>query len=334
MREMQSRRGFVAALSSAGVAGLVGTPRPVAAEPPPETTMIRLEKAPGICVAPQYAAGELLRTEGFTDVRYLTTETGREGQNIGNGEVDFAVHFAGPFIMTMDSGEPIKALAGLHAGCFELFGQEGIRSIADLRGRTVGVPYFGSGPHVFLASMASYVGLDPERDIRWVTSKSVKPMELFVQGKVEAFLGFPPDPQELRSKNIGRVIVNSSVDRPWSQYFCCFLAGNTEFIRKYPVATKHVVRAFLKATDLCASKSTRVAQLMVDGGFTPSFALALQTLNEVPYGVWREYDPEDTIRFYALRLQEAGMIRSGPKKIMAEGTDWRFLDEVKRELKA
>jgi NitT/TauT family transport system substrate-binding protein len=57
-------------------------------------------------------------------------------------------------------------------------------------------------------------------------------------------------------------------------------------------------------------------------------------LNEVPYDKWREYDAEDTIRFYALRLHETGFIKSSPQKIIADGTDWRFLDELKRELKA
>jgi NitT/TauT family transport system substrate-binding protein len=56
-------------------------------------------------------------------------------------------------------------------------------------------------------------------------------------------------------------------------------------------------------------------------------------MTDVPYNKWREYDPEDTIRFYALRLQEAGMIKSAPQKIISDGTDWRFVDELKRELK-
>jgi NitT/TauT family transport system substrate-binding protein len=56
-------------------------------------------------------------------------------------------------------------------------------------------------------------------------------------------------------------------------------------------------------------------------------------MNEVPYGKWREYEPEDTVRFYALRLHEAGMIKTSPRQIIANGTDWRFLNEVKRELK-
>ena len=61
---------------------------------------------------------------------------------------------------------------------------------------------------------------------------------------------------------------------------------------------------------------------------------ALQTLSGLPYDKWREYDAEDTIRFYALRMREAGFIKSSPQKIIADGTDWRFLNELKRELKA
>ena len=51
-------------------------------------------------------------------------------------------------------------------------------------------------------------------------------------------------------------------------------------------------------------------------------------------GRWREADPEDTLRFHALRLHELGMIKNTPQKIIAQGTDWRFLKELKRELKA
>jgi NitT/TauT family transport system substrate-binding protein len=112
------------------------------------------------------------------------------------------------------------------------------------------------------------------------------------------------------------------------------LAGNRDYIRKHPVATKRVLRAILRATDLCVSDPQRVARQLVDGGFTDRYDYALQTFSELPYDKWREYDPEDTLRFYTLRLHEAGMIKSSPQKIIADGTDWRFLDELKRELKA
>ncbi len=158
-------------------------------------------------------------------------------------------------------------------------------------------------------------------------------MQLLADRKIDAFLGFPPEPQELRAKQMDHVhvVVNATQDRPWSQYFCCMVVGNRDFVRKHPVATKRALRAILKANRICALEPERAARLLVDKGFTTSYDHALQTLKEIPYGKWREYDPEDTVRFYALRLHEVGMIKSSPQKIIAEGTDWRFLNEIRKE---
>src|SRR5712675_1836921 len=334
MPTIQNRRRFLATLSSFGAAGLLGSPNSDAQEAPPEVTTIRLVKSPSLCVAPQYVAEELLWAEGFTDIRYVLSDAGiNQSKAIARGEVDFTLHFSSPLLIPIDAGEKITIIAGVHVGCFELFATDSIRTIADLKGKTVGVYDLGASTYIFVSSMAAHVGLDPIKDINWVTSPTVAPKELFAQGKIDAFLGFPPEPQELRARRIGRVIVNSATDRPWSQYFCCMLAGTKDFVRKYPVATKRVLRAILKATDLCASEPERVAQRMVDGGFTPRYDYALQALIEIPYAKWREFDPEDTIRFYALRLREAGMIKSNPNKLIADSTDWRFLNELKRELK-
>ena len=75
---IQRRRRFLSSLALAGAAGLGGTGAvtlggarsSVAAEPPPEITTIRFEKDPVACIAPPIA-DELLRAEGFTDIRYV-----------------------------------------------------------------------------------------------------------------------------------------------------------------------------------------------------------------------------------------------------------------------
>src|SRR6516164_6578453 len=121
MQSMPSRRRVVATLSSATAAGLIGGAKALTQEAPPETTTIRLVKIPGICVAPQYVAEELLRTEGFTDIQYFESP----GSN--------------PY-----PGVPIVLLGGVHAGCFELFGTERVKAIRDLRGKTVAVPELGA----------------------------------------------------------------------------------------------------------------------------------------------------------------------------------------------
>jgi NitT/TauT family transport system substrate-binding protein len=307
----------------------------LADEAPPEVTTIQLAKPRSICAAPQYLAKELLRAEGFVDVRYLEAAWGRgHAEMIARGELDFGLNFAAPLAIGLDAGEPITVIAGAHVGCFELLANDSVRRITDLKGKSVGVPAMGSSQHVFLASMATYVGLDPNQDINWVATPSMKPKELFAEGKIDAFLGFPPEPKEMRARNIGHVVVDSAIDRPWSQYFCCMVAANADFVREHPIATKRVLRSILKAIDFCAADPAGAAQRLVDEGITQRYDYALQTLTELPYDRWREYDPEDTLRFYALRLHEAGMVTSTPNALLADGTDWRFLNELKRELKA
>jgi hypothetical protein len=221
----QTRRRFLTTLTFAGAASAARAPRIQAAEGPLETTAVRLSKVPTLCFAPQYAADELLRAEGFTDIRYveLSEATVFPIEAVARGEIDFNLNYSINYVAAIDAGKSVTLLAGIHVGCYELFGAEGIRTIADL---------------------------------------------------------------------------------------------------------------VLKATDLCASDPARVERRLVDGGFTPRYDYALEALGEVSYDKWREYDPEDTVRFYALRLREVGFIKSSPQKIIAENTDWRFLNELKRELKA
>jgi NitT/TauT family transport system substrate-binding protein len=337
---MQSRRDFLATLSAAGAASLLGARPSLAGEGPPEVTTIRLRRDPSICVAPWYIAEDLLRAEGFTDIRYVPAQEGaQQNQMVTRGEIDFSTYSAASLVFRLGEGLPVTVLAGVHTGCFELFAHDPIRTIRDLKGKNVGISVLGGAKHRYLAIMAASVGLDPHNDIEWVEGSAGNPLglfpiELFAEGKVDAFLGFPPEPQELRARKIGRVILNTTTDKPWSQYFCCMLVGNTEFVQNHPIATKRVVRAILKANDICATEPERAARRLVEGGFTERYDYALQTLNEIPYGAWREFDPEDSLRFFALRQHEIGMIKSSPNALLAKGTDWRFLNELKRELKA
>jgi len=336
-----SRREFLRRVRFAAAAGSMGLrPGWGYAAPSSETTRIRLSQIASLCLAPQYAAESLLRTEGFTDVQYIKTDTGRSAmddigpyQALAFGKVDFNAGMVGELVARIDAGDPIVILAGTHAGCFELFGTDRVRSVKDLKGKTVAVPGLGTSHHFFVASIAAYVGLDPEKDITFVTLPLAETIQLFADGKIDAIFDFPPVPQELRARKIGHVVIDGRVDRPWSQYFCCMLAAHREFVQKYPAATKRAVRAIMKANEVCTREPERVAQLLVDKGYTRHYDYAVQALKELPYSKWREYNPEDTVRFYALRLREAGMIKSSPQKILAQGTDWRFLNELKKELK-
>jgi NitT/TauT family transport system substrate-binding protein len=328
----QTRRRFLKAMSLAGAASFVSPMKAMAAEGALETTAVRMTRGRGICsTAEAFAAEELLRAEGFKEISYVEVAKNEVPPAITAGNVDFSLNFVVNHIQAIDHGAPITILAGVHGGCYELFARESLGSITELKGKRVGLE---AGSPALLRLMAAQVGLDPEKDFQWVIDPETKPLDLFSEGKIDGFLAFPPEPQELRARRAGRVILDTTVDRPWSQYFCCMVAANREYVVRYPVASKRVLRSFLRAADLCVSDPPSVARKLVDGGITRRYDYALQTVNEIHYDKWRDYDAEDTVRFYALRLHESGLIKSLPNKLITHNTDFRSLDELKRELKA
>ncbi|HSF32966.1 MAG TPA: ABC transporter substrate-binding protein [Candidatus Tectomicrobia bacterium] len=200
-----------------------------------------------------------LRLERCTEVQYVEFElsqlTTAIYRPIAFGAIDVSMAFTPPFIKQVAAGAPVVILGGVRVGCFKLFGTERVRAIRDLKGKTVSVPEQGGVHHLFVASMAKYVGLDPREDINEVIHPRAESTQPLAGEKVDALIGFPR-----------------------SDY-------------------------------------------------------ALQTMQEIPYNRWREYDPEDTVRFYALRLHEIGIIKGTPQKIIAQGTDWRFFNELEKELR-
>jgi NitT/TauT family transport system substrate-binding protein len=334
MDDGQGRRHFLLKTSGLGAATLFGLPLTAAAEAPPETKRIRILHTPGICLVPQYLAEDLLRLEGFSEVEYVDDPDNNGFGGVAADKADVTINDAPGALPVLDTGKPVVLIGGIHAGCYELFATRQIQAIRDLKGKTVAVYALGLGSHIIIASMLAYVGINPN-EVHWVTGgRAGDSIRLFIEGKADAFIGFPPHPQELRARKIGHVILDTSQDRPWSQYFCCVLGANRRFVESNPIATKRALRAFLKAADICAQDPARAARYMVEKGYEPRYQVAHEVLTQISYRIWREANPEDTLRFYALRLHEAGMIKTNPNKLIAQGGDWRFLNELKRELKA
>src|SRR5205823_13718182 len=145
-----------------GLSGLAtGLISPLAlAEPPLETTTIRLGAYPATCNAPLYLAEKLLHEEGFTEVRYVPF-TGID--MLAVGDADISMEAAVDYLPRMESGKPLVVLSGIHTGCFELRANDSVHNITDLRGKRVGVstPLRISVDYLLVSIMAAYVGLDP-----------------------------------------------------------------------------------------------------------------------------------------------------------------------------
>ena len=155
MRMTQTRRQFLTTASVVSASSLVGPLHGRGAEGGLETTTVRLVKNQGICYAPQYVAEDLLRGEGFTDIRYVEVPPPEISAAIARGNVDFGMNYGLQLVRDIDAGAAITVISGVMVGCVELFARESIRSVIDLKGKSVGVQATGSLPNIFVVLMAA-----------------------------------------------------------------------------------------------------------------------------------------------------------------------------------
>lgn len=329
------RRRFLERTLVLGAGGILARHgRPAYAEPAPETPRIRIAKTSAICMAPHFIAEDLLRAEGFSQVEYVPQpDLDATERALAEGRVDININYALRLVYRLDAGDPIVVLGGVHVGCIELLARDGIRSIAELTGKRLAAGRVGSGLPQLSGVILGQLGLRVPEDVELIRRPANEAIALFLEGGADAFIGIPPEPQEIRARAHSRVLLDTSRDRPWSQYFCCMVSANRAFHRDHPVASKRALRAIVKATEFCGTDPDAAARQLTDRGHVANYAYALDALRGIPYRAWRDFNPEEALRFYGLRLREAGVIRSGPKQLIADGTDWRPLEAIKRELK-
>lgn len=340
LEEFLSRRTALAGLAAGAGVGLAGFGwDSQAAEPPPETTRIRLladPDVPIVCYAPIYLVEEFLRQEGFTDIGYNGYGGGwSEAAVLARGEVDFAATFTSDGLVAMESNAEITFVGGVHSGCVEIYAHDRVRGLTDVAGHRLLAGGVNSPEHIMLSLILGYVGVDPVKDVEWVFEPDYnKWAGLFADDRIDVLFTSPTPSYAVRDMKIGHVILNSTLDDPWRHYICCMLAARSAFVRDHPVAAKRAVRAFMKARDFCASDPRSARDLLLERGVTDSAAYASMLFDEIAYGNWRDYDPRSTVRFFALRLRETGFIDRTPESIIASNTDFRFFEEIRQEMKS
>lgn len=301
-----------------------------------ETPTVRLARTVITSVTAQAVASEFLKEEGFTDVQYI--DVGRPEtvfEKLAAGVFDIVLVPAPMVTVRVDAGDPIVALGGINAGCFKIYGTEAIQSMGDFKGQTLSTSGPGLPDDVFLTVTLANVGVDVRKDVTVINRSHAEASAALVAGQVQGMTALPPFSHELSAQGIGHVVLDANVDRPWSQYFFSMPTAHRDYVKKYPVATLRVLRAHLRAADAIAKDPEQGAKAMLALGFIPQplYEGTLGALREIPHDVWRRYDPADTLRFYALRLREAGLITGTPEEILERGTDFRFWRKLKRELK-
>ena len=155
-------------------------------------------------------------------------------------------------------------------------------------------------------------------------------VDAFKEGRADAVLAGGAEGPKLKRlpKAPGHVLLETMTEKPWSEYFCCNLVANRDWARQNPIATKRVTRALLRATDAAAKDQPGAAHAAVATGLFDDESIVTETMAMCNYN-WRDVDPEETLRWFALRLAEAKLITSTPQQILAQGADFTYLRQLR-----
>jgi NitT/TauT family transport system substrate-binding protein len=288
---------------------------------------------PGVWLARDY-----LHDEGFTDVSYVSTSFTTRGW-LTDHLADVALAHPEFMVATIDAGLPLTILAGLHTACLELWVDSSITSFNGLRGRRISVRVADLSDQFFayFATLLAWIGIDPLKDVHFVESGIANypgMIEAFAQGRAEAVLaGGLEGPRLRQMKAPGHVLLDSMIEKPWSQYECCHLVANRDWALQNPAATKRVTRAIIRSTDRAAQDHPRAAHDAFASGFSTNSSeyLVTQAMNMCTYN-WRNVEPEETLRFFGLRLNEAKLIKRTPQEIIGMGANFAYMRQLRSEL--
>jgi NitT/TauT family transport system substrate-binding protein len=342
-----SRRNLLLAsglgLAGAGAALLVGCgkddgpvalPPPGSQLPPPEVARIRVPGFDGssLCLSPSLLIDDFLAEEGMEAELVVVPTTQSWVEAVHNGVFDFTQDFAAAAVAGLDQGYDLTVLAGVHAGCLELFARLEFDELSTLDSRVIAVPYGNNATlpdYAFMVTLMNFIGVPAARTV--VSYDEHLLPELLASGEVDAVLAYQPLAENLRSIEGVRTLLSTAEDPPWSNYYCCTFTGNSHFVRENPIATLRTLRALMRATDLMATQPDVALARMIERGYAKDDAASRRVFHGLPYGRWRTVHPEDSLRFYALRLREVEEISAAPESIV-DSSDWRFLDWLKQDM--
>jgi NitT/TauT family transport system substrate-binding protein len=334
------RRTFLGAVGAAALGACLPnstTTETSTAIGPPETATVRINYQVG-CDPWTWLADDFLKAEGFTDVRVLN-DPALFADGAARGLADLDVFFGTDLAARVDAGQPIIALAGTHTGCFELWARPGINSFRDLRGKRILVdkrdalldPFYG-----MWVGFLAWVGVDPS-EVQFIemADPAHTNVDRYIGGMSDAILASVTEGPALRAdpNTPGRRIFDMGMDKPWSGYYCCMLGANRDWAKANPNATKRATRAVLRAIDYGAKDREQAVKVAVEKKVPEDLSLLYEAIKDLNYK-WRDFDPEDTVRFYALRLADAKLLKKTPSRIISDGTDFAFLHRMQKELTA
>lgn len=256
------------ALFVAGCGGDVGpSAPPVAADSAPGPTRVKLAYLGLTCEAAMFVAKEngFFEEEGL-DVEFVKTDWDGLRDGLGLGRFDANYTLIMYLLKPIEQGLDVKITGGVHSGCLRV--QVGpnspIQKVADLKGKTIGIPTMGSPPFLFASRAIAAAGLDPQKDVKWVVIAPDVTGLALEKGQVDAVADSEPLGSILAAQGKVRTIADQAVDAPYRDEYCCATVVSGKFAASNPTAAAKITRSLLKGALWVEKNPTAAATLAVE----------------------------------------------------------------------
>jgi NitT/TauT family transport system substrate-binding protein len=319
---------MVAALAGSFAPGCGQAPEPTPAGASPKIKVAYI----GItCEAPIFIAAEkgFFADEGV-DVELVKTDWDGLRDGLGLGRFDANHTLIMYLLKPIEQGLDVKITGGIHMGCLRV--QAGtkttIQTAKDLKGKRIGIPTMGSPPFLFASRALASNGLDPKKDVTWLT---IAPdvMELALEnGQVDAIANSEPIGSILEARNKARTIVDQATDPAYRDEFCCVSVVSGKLAKNNPGAAAKVTRALLKGAKWVGENPEAAARLSVEKKYLASSAeINIQALSGLSYapGVAQ---CQASVNQAAKEMKLAGLLNASTDAAELARRAWLDLDGV------
>ena len=194
-----------------------------------------------------------------------------------------------------------------------------------------------SSRQAFVAAMVASVGLDPRKDVDLDQPCTAGRLDAAVRAGPDRCLRGRLRARAARScgrAKVGRVLINTLTDRPWSRYFCCLVAGNRE-IRSKIARSRRALRAILKGHRSMREPARKRRSAHDRQGVATNYDYVLQSVQEIGYRKVARVRGRGHDALLEPALTRGRHRQIGPQQAARPRHRWRFIKlSSKKELKA
>jgi NitT/TauT family transport system substrate-binding protein len=263
------------------------------------------------CEAPIFMAVEqgFFKEEGL-EVELVKCEWSKYKDVLALGGYDITHHLIMYFLKPIEQGLDVKISAGIHTGCLRVQAPVNgkVHSVADLKGKTIGVPGMGTPPFIFAHRVLGAHGIDARKDVSWKVYP-ISELELALErGEVDAIADSEPIGTLLLAKGKVKNIADQAKDMPYKDEYCCAVIVNGKFLAQNPKTVAAATRAMLKGAKFVETNPATAAKLSVEKGYLGSMpelnTTAISNLRYIP----SVSGAENAVRSAAAEMKKAGML--------------------------